>query len=200
MAINDEIQGAIIYEAGGVAMANTIFMRDTDSSLSQIDTLNAALDVLNTLSQSLVAAMSDRYEITCLSARIIGDMSSPALIRFVTIQGGISADGHPTTQVTIIRYYGEEYQTTKRTYHWKIPGAAETVSAGGRLSAAAVTAYGPFINLVTDTAGIVEGGATWRIISPTEFIINDPPRDPIDHANVNPILKKFRGRQTRVCA
>jgi len=202
MANGDVVKLNLITEASGVSMANTFYLKDTDSAEGPGDTLTDALDVgENTIvAQDLVTVTSDELAFTCLSASFVVGPTLPPLTRFISDAGNVVGDMHPTTQCVVLAYYGDNYGLMERRFNWRFAGIPESHSENGRLSEAALALWNTVANNWQTGAGFSDGNISWvlqgRWVDPV-----GPTTNYASAVSVRPraILRKFRGRQTRLC-
>jgi hypothetical protein len=203
MALDDNLKCQLISEMAGIQMVMTLYLRDIDGVQSEEQTLTDANSAVLVVAQNLTPLLSNQLEYSCTVAQIIDASSSPAQIAFISEVGADLNDSHPTTQAAILRYYDDEYFQTNTTYHWKIAGIPENKSYRGRLTPAYINAWQTLITLLENPLGIVGGAAHFRVVAPKSYEVElpalDPARPSCNNFVLNPILKKQRSRQTRLC-
>jgi len=100
-----------------------------------------------------------------------------------------------------VAYYGDNYDTLKRHYHWKFSGVPESFAANGALTEAALTQWVGVGTAILNNTGMNANAIAWEF---NALGIQQPGDIPIYSkiaaVNARAILRKSRSRQTRLCA
>jgi len=189
----DVVQATFLSTQQGVRVANVLYMQPSAALGDTI--IDQNLTDLGTLVWgSINNFTSDQLVFRCLIARVVTSSSEPVRFYQFNLPGSIVNNPLPTSNCVVVRHYSAP-ATRRRSGRICFAGVPEVHHRGGRITAGAVLLYADFTTRLRST-GWTGTNATWN---GWHFSRADMAYSQIVHANVNPLIKKVRSRQSDLC-